>query len=113
MHRKVGDHALVDEGAAGEIAGERDLFGLLEFDGDPYFDVAGELGVLAGFDSVDGVLEGEAVIDPVGRAVGGQDLLLLLLQESCATVGEKARGRKCGEWGDRNGLLDTEAADSV
>jgi hypothetical protein len=34
------------------------------------------VGVLAGFDGVDGVPEGEAVVDPVGRTVGSEDLAM-------------------------------------
>jgi len=72
VHRKVSDHAFGGEGAAGEIASERNLLGLGELDGKADFGVAGKLGVLSGFDGVDGVPQGEAVVDPVGGAVGAR-----------------------------------------
>ena len=48
------------------VAQERDLLAVFQFNGQPYFDLAGELGVLAFLCGLDGVPEGVAVEDPGG-----------------------------------------------
>jgi hypothetical protein len=69
----VGDDAFRNEFALCEFADQGELFALREFDGEPNFDLAGDLGVFAALGGFDGVPEGVSVVDPGGGAVWRED----------------------------------------
>jgi hypothetical protein len=66
----VGDHATGHELTSDEVAQQCDLLAVFELNGEPYFDLAGELGVFAFLAGLDGVPEGVAVEDPGGGVFG-------------------------------------------
>ena len=71
MDIEIGDHALIDEGLADEVAGELDALLLGQFARDRELDFAGELGVLPYFPGLDRVPQLLAVTE-FRRGVLGQ-----------------------------------------
>ena len=59
------------------VAQERDLLAVFQFNGQPYFDLAGELGVFALVGCLDSVPEGVALEYPGGGIGRGQDFAVL------------------------------------
>lgn len=77
VDREVGCHAAGDELLLDVVAQQGELLVRVELEGQREFDRAGELGVAAGLGGFDGVPELQAVVGPVGRACGGEDLAVL------------------------------------
>ena len=72
VQRDVGHHATRDERALSEVAQEFYLSLLCELYRESDFDLSGELGVLAALDTLDGIPEGFAVVDPGGGFCGAR-----------------------------------------
>jgi hypothetical protein len=68
MHIEIGDHALIDEFAPNEVAGQFDAVALTHLARDGKFDLAGKLGVLADFERL-GIVPQPFAVAPRFRRV--------------------------------------------